>query len=113
MNLSSAQVKKLRAEGHRLKLKPVVTVGQKGLGESLHNEIEVALNHHELLKLRIPGADRAAKRELAEMLCQRHQASRQHPGQVELIAGTVGQLRRQRDPQDRAAGIELGGGVAR
>lgn len=75
MNLSSAQVKKLRAEGHRLKLKPVVTVGQKGLGESLHNEIEVALNHHELLKLRIPGADRAAKRELAEMLCQRHQAS--------------------------------------
>ena len=74
MKLSSAQIKKLRAEGHRLKLKPVVTIGQKGLGDSLHAEIDTALNHHELLKLRIPGADRGTKRELAELLCEHHRA---------------------------------------
>jgi RNA-binding protein len=74
MDLSSAQIKKLRAEGHRLKLKPIVTIGQKGLGDNLHNEIEIALNHHELLKLRIPGDDKPAKREMAKLLCERHQA---------------------------------------
>ena len=75
MELSSAQIKRLRAEGHRLKLKPVVTIGQKGLGENLHNEIETALNHHELLKLRIPGDDKSGKRELASVLCEHHQAN--------------------------------------
>jgi len=74
MELSSAQIKRLRAEGHRLKLKPVVTIGQKGLGDSLHAEIEVALDHHELLKLRIPGDDKSSKRELAKTLCEHHQA---------------------------------------
>ncbi len=75
MELSSAQIKRLRAEGHRLKLKPVVTIGQKGLGENLHIEIETALNHHELLKLRIPGDDKSSKRELANLLCEHHQAN--------------------------------------
>jgi RNA-binding protein YhbY len=50
MKLTSGQVKRLRAEGHRLKLKPVVIIGQKGLSENLHQEIDSALDHHELLK---------------------------------------------------------------
>ena len=57
MELNSGQIKRLRAEGHRLKLKPVVTIGQKGLTENLHNEIDQALSHHELVKLRIPARD--------------------------------------------------------
>ena len=84
MKLSSAQIKKLRAEGHRLKLKPVVTIGQKGLSDSLHSEIDTALGHHELLKLRIPGADRATKRELAEFLCEHH-----HANLVEMIGNVI------------------------
>ncbi len=75
MELSSAQIKRLRAESHRLKLKPVVTIGQKGLGDNLHAEIDIALDHHELLKLRIPGADKTGKRELASLLCEHHQAN--------------------------------------
>jgi len=74
MELTSAQIKRLRAESHRLNLKPVVIIGQKGLGENLHEEIEVALSHHELLKLRIPALDKAAKRELAALICARHDA---------------------------------------
>ena len=75
MELNSGQIKRLRAEGHRLKLKPVVMVGQKGLSDNLHNEIDVALNHHELIKLRIPALDKPAKRELSQAICAQHQAS--------------------------------------
>lgn len=74
MGLSSQQIKRLRAESHRLNLKPVVIVGQKGLGENLHGEIAAALGHHELLKLRIPALDKPGKRDLAAQICARHGA---------------------------------------
>lgn len=74
MQLTSAQIKRLRAESHRLNLKPVIIIGQKGMSDNLHGEIEVALNHHELLKLRIPALEKTGKRELAEMICARHDA---------------------------------------
>ncbi|MDH3536671.1 MAG: YhbY family RNA-binding protein [Gammaproteobacteria bacterium] len=74
MNLSSGQIKRLRAEGHRLKLKPVVIIGQKGLSENLHNEIEQALDHHEMIKMRIPALDKTDKTELAALICERHGA---------------------------------------
>ena len=74
MELSSGQIKRLRAEGHRLKLKPVVMVGQKGLSENLHQEIETALDHHELIKLRIPALDKPGKRELSQSICLQHKA---------------------------------------
>ena len=74
MSLSSGQIKRLRAEGHRLKLKPVVIIGQKGLSENLHNEIDQALNHHEIIKVRIPALDKPDKAELARLICDRHGA---------------------------------------
>ena len=74
MELNSGQTKRLRAEGHRLKLKPVVIIGQKGLSENLHHEIDVALDHHELIKLRIPALDKPGKRELNQLICEQHQA---------------------------------------
>ena len=74
MELTRGQIKRLRAEGHRLKLKPVVIIGQKGLSENLHQEVEGALTHHELLKLRIPAFDKPGKRALCQALCERHQA---------------------------------------
>ena len=75
MSLSSGQIKRLRAEGHRLKLKPVVIVGQKGLSENLHDEIEQALSHHEMIKMRIPALDKADKAKLAALICARHGAT--------------------------------------
>ena len=70
MPLSSQQVRSLRAESHRLKLKPVVTVGQHGLSENVMNELEQALNHHELIKIRVPALDKAEKNELIASICQ-------------------------------------------
>ena len=74
MQLTSAQTKRLRGEGHRLKLKPVVTIGQKGLSENLHTEIDNALSHHELVKLRIPALAKSDRRELSLQLCAQHGA---------------------------------------
>jgi len=74
MGLTSAQTKRLRAEGHRLKLKPVVIIGQKGLSDNLHSEINGALDHHELIKLRISALDKTAKRELSAAICAQHDA---------------------------------------
>ncbi len=75
MELTGGQIKRLRAEGHRLNLKPVVTIGQKGLTTNLHHEIDAALSHHELLKLRIPPLDKPGKRELGKLICDQHQAA--------------------------------------
>ena len=75
MNLSKSQIKRLRAESQRLKLKPVVTIGQNGLSENLHKEILTALDHHELVKIRVPSLDKRTKKALIDSICIHHQAS--------------------------------------
>ena len=75
MPLTSQQIKRLRAEGHRLRLKPVVIVGQKGFSDNLQREIDAALIHHELIKLRIPALERAERKQLGQQICEQHQAT--------------------------------------
>ena len=41
----------LKSQAHDLK--PVVMIGQKGLSKSVLEEIELALDHHELIKVKI------------------------------------------------------------
>ena len=74
MSLTKAQIKSLKAESHRLKLKPVVIIGQNGLSENVQNEIEIALEHHELIKIRIPAMDKAGKKLMIETICTRTNA---------------------------------------
>ena len=102
MELTAAQIKRLRAEGHRRGLKPVVTIGQNGLGENLHEEIDRALARHELLKLRIPALPKPDKRELGRELCARHDAV-----QVEAI-GNVLVIYRKNPKTDRFAAVISG-----
>lgn len=75
MNLNKSSIKNLRAHAHRLKLKPVVMVGQHGLSDNVHQEIDGALTHHELLKIRIPGQEREDKRAMIDAICNKHQAT--------------------------------------
>ncbi len=82
-----------------MKLKPVVSVGQKGLTDNLHQEIDQALTRHELVKLRIPGLEREARRELGRQICARHAAHL-----VEAIGGVIVIYRRNRET-DRFASI--------
>lgn len=53
MPLKAAQKKNLRGLAHHLK--PVVTVADKGLSETVIAEIERALNDHELIKVKLRG----------------------------------------------------------
>ena len=61
MALQQAKIKQLRAIGH--KLKPVVTVSDKGISEGILTELERALNDHELIKVKLNFDDREAKKE--------------------------------------------------
>jgi RNA-binding protein len=53
--INSQQRRWLRQQAHHLK--PVVLLGQAGLTDSVLNEIELALDHHELIKVRVNGGD--------------------------------------------------------
>ena len=68
-------MKRLGAESHRLKLKPVVLIGQNGLGDNVLNEIEIALEYHELIKIRIPAMDKVEKKAMIETICTQTNAT--------------------------------------
>lgn len=59
MSVTEKQKRWLRKQSHHLK--PVLTVGQHGLGEAVLAELDRALTHHELLKVKITGGDRHAR----------------------------------------------------
>ena len=69
MYLSDKQLRFLRGRAHGLKA--VIHIGQKGLTPGLLDETQRALADHELIKLRIQTADRAAREALlAELVRQ-------------------------------------------
>ncbi|MBL1261835.1 MAG: YhbY family RNA-binding protein [Thiotrichaceae bacterium] len=61
------QKRKLRSLAHALK--PIVTIGGSGLTPSVLNEIELSLNHHELLKIKLSCGDKAARKKVREEIC--------------------------------------------
>lgn len=63
MPLKASQKKNLRALAHHLK--PLVTVADKGLSESVVAEIERGLNDHELIKVKLRG-DREQRKTWAQ-----------------------------------------------
>lgn len=69
MKLTEQQKRHLRGLGHALK--PVVIIGNAGLTENVMAEIEQALAHHELVKVRVNAADREARAALIETICAR------------------------------------------
>lgn len=91
--------KKLRSIGHGLK--PVVTIGDKGLSEGVAAELERALDDHELIKVKLPGGDPAARKVLAEELCKQHKAELvQSIGRIALI------LRRAKKPKAQLSNLQ-------
>ena len=66
MNLTKKQVQHLKAFAHHLN--PVVMIGNNGLTEGVLAETEVALTHHELIKVKIAGEDREMKTLIADAI---------------------------------------------
>ena len=84
MKLSEAQKKYLRGRGHDLK--PLILIGDAGLSESVLAEYESTLAHHELIKVKVRGADRESRDKMIDTLCNDHYAELvQKIGNVALI----------------------------
>lgn len=82
--LSKAEKNALRQKGHRLK--PVVMIGQNGLSTAVLRELDLSLNHHELMKVKIAGAEREERNHLINDMCQQLGADLvQRIGNIALI----------------------------
>ena len=80
MSLASHQIRSLRGLTHHLQ--PVVMIGDKGLSDNVGVEIETALEHHELIKIKL-RTDRATRKVLIDQICERFGAEKIHAiGQV-------------------------------
>ena len=62
MVITAAQKRFLRSKAHHLK--PVVMVGQHGLSENVMHEINLALDAHELIKVKLGVGDREEKKKI-------------------------------------------------
>lgn len=68
MNLNNNQRKFLRKKGQQLK--PVVWIGQAGLSTAVLSELSQALEHHELLKVKVAAGSREARDEVIARMCE-------------------------------------------
>ena len=72
MSLSKKQIKFLRGKCHALK--PVIMLGQKGLTEEVLSELDIALTHHELVKIKLSIDDREQRKLVADEICDKSNA---------------------------------------
>jgi RNA-binding protein len=84
LTLSPAEKKALKAQAHDLN--PVVLIGDKGLTTNVIQEIDMNLNAHGLIKVRVAGDDRDARLEYAQTICAETQAVLvQHIGKLLVL----------------------------
>ena len=60
-NISNNKRKELKKKSYGLK--PIIIIGQNGLTDAVINEIDIALNVHELIKVRAKGSDKDERNE--------------------------------------------------
>ena len=94
--LSEAQKRHLRRLGHTLK--PVVLMGGAGLTPAVRHEIELALEHHELIKIKLVSDNREQRQLLAADIAIQAKAV-----QVQLIGNIVLLYRPNPDKKRRIA----------
>lgn len=98
MSLSPAQRREYRAIAHNLK--PVIIIGDKGLTEGLFQELDRALNDHELIKVKIASTDREVRQEVITELCKNAKAELvQSIGKIAVI------LRRAKKPNPKLSNL--------
>lgn len=79
--LSIQERKRLRQIGHALS--PVVMLGGQGLSENVIEEINRALNDHELIKVKVVAEDREARQAMITEIAEKTDAQ---------IAQTIGKI---------------------
>lgn len=68
-SLTNAQIRFLRGQAHGLKA--MLQVGAKGVTDAVAAEVDLALEHHELLKIRVAAEDRDARDAMIGDLAER------------------------------------------
>lgn len=71
-DLSKQEIKDLKQKAHHLK--PVILMGGKGLTEAVQKEIGVALETHELIKIRVSADDHEKRDAIIQAICEHHKA---------------------------------------
>ena len=95
MELKGFQKRYLRGQSHAVK--PLVQVGKHGLTDTVVASLNEALEHHELVKVRVrSGESKDEKRELIAELCSQTRAA-----QVSMVGHTVTLYRQHPDPDER------------
>jgi len=69
MPITQKQKRHLKGLTHHLK--PVVIIGQHGLNEGVFSELDIALETHELIKIRVNAGDREERKEMLEIICDK------------------------------------------
>lgn len=72
MKFNSKQQRHLKSLAH--KLKPIVIIGSAGLTKNIMIEISLALDYHELVKIRVNAADKKSRTDMIASICQQTQA---------------------------------------
>ncbi len=84
LKLTPAERSELRAEAHGLS--PVVIIGEGGLTAAVTKEIDLSLNAHGLIKVRVFGDDREARVAIYDTICTELQAAPvQHIGKLLVL----------------------------
>lgn len=82
--LTPARRRELRASAHHLS--PVVSIAGNGLTPAVLGEIDRSLQAHELIKIKVHGAERDAREELMKAVCDALDASPvQHIGTILVV----------------------------
>ena len=82
MAVNDKQKRYLKGLAHSLK--PVVMIGDKGLTDNVISEIDNALSHHELIKVRISGQEKAERIEVLNAIAE------QTSSDLVLVIGHIG-----------------------
>ncbi|MCP3670884.1 MAG: ribosome assembly RNA-binding protein YhbY [Gammaproteobacteria bacterium] len=98
MSITEQQRRKLKKLVHHLK--PVVIIGQKGLSEGVLNEIDIAMDSHELIKIKLSSGDRDDRQAMIDSICEQTDAEfihsighiaalyRRHPKKPKIAIGS-------------------------
>lgn len=70
--LTRSLLKTLAAKAHQLN--PVVLIGANGLTPQVQNEIDIALNAHELIKIRVNAGTREERQNMIDQIVEQQQA---------------------------------------
>jgi RNA-binding protein len=92
MTLTNQQRRQLKAKAHALK--PIILIGANGVTEAVLAAIEEALEHHELIKVKVRAEERADKLAMVEAICKNTGAT-----EVQLVGHNLTLYRRSSKPK--------------